>query len=161
MKHTIRRLNIGEGDLYRRVRLESLEESPDAFASTYEAALDRSEESWSSQADASASGTDRATFIVLSDRPVGLAAIYRMDDPPEEGELLQVWVAPGCRGGTVAGDLVDALFHWASGHGFEAIRAEVTSTNERALRFYEKYGFLPRGAGNTTVDPNRILIKNV
>lgn len=142
MKYTIRRLNIGEADLYRHVRLESLKESPEAFAASYEAALSRDHDSWSVQADASASGRDRATFIVLGNQPIGLAALYRDQCFPDEGELIQVWVSPANRGSRIATDLMDAIFDWASCHEFGSIRAEVTHHNLRALRFYEKYGFV-------------------
>ena len=74
---TIRRLNAGEGMLYREARLASLKESPEACSSNYAAAISRSEQSWHEQADSSATGTDRATFIAMGDTPVGLAALYR------------------------------------------------------------------------------------
>ena len=142
MKYTVRRLNAGEAALYRAVRLESLRESPEAFASTYESALARDHGSWRAQADGSASGKDRATFVVLADRPAGLGALYRDPDRPGEGELIQVWLAPECRGGAAAADLLAAIFAWAQANGFETIRAEVAPCNARALRFYEKHGFV-------------------
>lgn len=157
----IRRLNTGEADLYRTVRLESLKESPEAFASTYEAALERSEESWQQQADTSASGPDRATFIVLMDRPVGIAALYRNPEKAEEGEMIQVWVSPEHRGSTVAADLLHTLFTWAASNSFQTIIAEVTSTNTRALRFYEKHGFVrvhPAADGTTA---NTVLMRRI
>lgn len=158
MKHTIRRLNMGEADLYRHVRLESLKESPEAFAASYESALSRDYDSWAVQADASASGRDRATFIVLGDQPIGLAALYRDQSFPHEGELIQVWVSPCCRGSRTAIDLMDTIFNWASCHGFASIRAEVAHHNLRALRFYEKYGFVGiTGAGESVC----ILTKGV
>jgi len=142
MNYTIRRLDMGEADLYRAVRLESLRESPEAFSTTYESALQRDDDSWRAQADASASGSDRATFVVvLAGRPIGVGAIYRDLDQPQEGELIQVWISSESRGGGVAADLMEALFQWAASNGFEAIRAEVTPDNLRALRFYEKCGF--------------------
>lgn len=51
-----RRLKMGEGVLYKEVRLASLKDSPEAFSSSYGDALGRSEESWREQADASAVG---------------------------------------------------------------------------------------------------------
>lgn len=161
MTPTIRRLNPGEADLYRSVRLESLRESPEAFTSTYESALARSEESWQQQAEASASGADRATFIVLTDHPVGVAALYRNPEKFEEGEMIQVWVSPDYRGSTVATDLMHALFTWAASNGFQTILAEVTSNNIRALRFYEKHGFVSvhRAAGETP--ENQLLMRRV
>lgn len=139
--HTIRRLNPGEAGLYRTLRLEALRDSPDAFATTHEAALQRDKSSWIQQADGSSLGDDRATFVVLADRPVGLAAIYRDSDDSAVGDLIQMWIAPSHRGGSAASDLLYHLFEWALPRGFESIRAEVTPGNHRASRFYEKYGF--------------------
>ena len=161
MKYTVRRLNVGEADLYRSVRLESLRESPEAFSSTYESALSRTEDSWQAQADGSASGRDRATFLVLAGQPIGLGALYRDQDRPNEGELIQVWVSPEARGGKVAADLMNAIFDWAASNGFETIRAEVTRNNSRALRFYEKCGFAREGPDSVSGEPSRILTKRV
>lgn len=142
MNYAIRRLNTGEAELYRSVRLESLRESPEAFSTTYESALQRDDDSWRAQADASASGSDRATFVVMAEQPIGMGAIYRDSERPQEGELIQVWVSPESRGSEVAANLMDALFQWAASNDFETIRAEVTPDNSRALRFYEKCGFV-------------------
>ncbi|MBX3742798.1 MAG: GNAT family N-acetyltransferase [Akkermansiaceae bacterium] len=131
----------GEGDLYREVRLRSLLDSPEAFATTHEAASQRDAASWAAQADASATGGDRATFIVIGESPLGLAAIYRDADPSPEGELLQVWISPELRGSDTALRLMEVAWNWAMENGFSRIRAEVKSDNVRALRFYEKCGF--------------------
>lgn len=139
--HTIRRLNPGEGFLYREVRLEALKDSPEAFSTSYESAQERDDQSWATQADASAEGGDRATFLVIADRVIGMAALYRDADVMKSGELVQMWIAPDYRGTSVSMDLLDHLFRWASQHGFETIHAGVTPGNLRALRFYEKYGF--------------------
>lgn len=137
----IRRLNPGEASLYRALRLEALKESPHAFATTYETAVLRNEDSWIQQADGSAQGPDRATFVVITERPVGLAAIYRDAGDTSAGELIQMWIAPEHRGGPLASELLEALLDWAARQGFERIRAEVTPGSSRALRFYQKCGF--------------------
>jgi RimJ/RimL family protein N-acetyltransferase len=138
---TIRRLNVGEAELYRMGRLESLLESPEAFCSRYEEAIARSDQSWNEQADSSASGSDRATFLILEDRPVGLAALYRDSNDPNVGELIQMWVAPEKRGGSAASALINEIFMWAGTNGFSRVKAEVISSNTRAIRFYQNYGF--------------------
>lgn len=137
----IRRLNPGESALYRALRLEALKESPEAFATTYAAALERNEDSWIQQADGSAQGPDRATFVVIADRPVGLAAIYRDAGDTSAGEMIQMWIAPQHRGGPLASELLEALLDWAARQGLGTVRAEVTPGNQRALRFYQKCGF--------------------
>lgn len=154
---TIRRVNAGEAAVYRSLRLEALKDSPEAFSTTYESALERDDNSWNSQADSSAHGSDRATFIVFDDRPVGLAALYRDPGIPSVGELLQMWIAPSHRGGAVSVDLLDHLFRWAADHSFTWIRAEVTQGNLRALRFYQMYGFKPLSPGTKDL----LLIKPV
>ncbi len=145
---TIRRIRSGEADFYKRVRLASMRDAPYAFTSSYETALARSGESWREQADGTAMGADRATFIVFSDdAPIGIAALYRMADRADAGEVIQVWVDPGHRGTRIARDLMDAVFEWAAGNCFREIIAKITNGNTRALRFYYKYGFTPaRGA---------------
>ena len=106
---TVRRIQIGEGEgeLFQRMRLTSLDESPSAFASTYESALNRSDENWGEQADSTARGSDRATFIAFSgDSPLGIAALYRDMERMDVGEVLQVWVAPEYRSKGVAADIM-------------------------------------------------------
>ena len=157
----IRRLSIGEGQLYRAVRLESLRESPDAFSSRYDDAIKRSEQSWAEQADASAEGSDRATFIILNEHPVGLAALYRDEKNPDVGELIQMWVAPELRGGSSATDLLSAIFHWARSNRFSRVKAEVIKNNLRALGFYKKLGFVELDAESHDSEPSVLLTKAV
>jgi RimJ/RimL family protein N-acetyltransferase len=142
MGRQVRRILTGEADLFRQIRLKALQEAPYAFSSTYESAARRSTESWREQADGSAQGSDRATFIVFSeDVPVGITALYRLEGQADAGEVLQVWVAPEFRGKRVAWDLMDVVFRWAGENNFRRIIARVTKENPRALRFYSKYGF--------------------
>jgi hypothetical protein len=99
----IRRLQVGEAELFKQIRLTALQDAPYAFPTTYEAALQRSAESWRKQAERTAQGTDRATLIAFFEElPIGLAALYRRDDNADVGELLQVWVSAKYRGTTVA-----------------------------------------------------------
>lgn len=139
---TIRRIQIGEADLYKKVRLAALRDAPYAFSSTYESALNRSDEIWREHADSTALGSDRVTFIAFSgDVPVGIMALYQLEDQADVGELLQVWVAPEHRCTGLARDLMDAVFAWAGTNNFLRILAGVTSSNVGAVKFYTKYGF--------------------
>ena len=139
---TVRRIQIGETDLYKQMRLASLRDAPYAFGTAYDSALQRTAESWHEQAERTAQGTDRATFIAFfDDLPIGMTALYRREDTVDTGELLQVWVGPEHRGTNVAWDLMDAAFKWARENNFGRIIAGVTKVNARALKFYIKYGF--------------------
>jgi RimJ/RimL family protein N-acetyltransferase len=159
---SIRRIHLGEGQLFKELRLASLKESPSAFSSTYESALGRSRKSWNEQADSTAEGKDRCTFIAFSDGfPVGIAAIYRDNKKKQEGEILQVWVSPDFRGSRVAGELVETILQWSEENGFQRVLAKVTPGNDRALRFYKKCGF--DFAGSTSYDAlgNLVLVKEI
>ena len=139
---SIRRIHLHEGWLYKRIRLASLSDSPDAFSTTLADAARRNSDSWNEQAESSAVGVDRVTVLAFyDDEPVGFGAIYRDDQDQEFGELIQFWVDPDHRGGLVAGKLLEWIFSWASDHGFERLMAWINTENERAIRFYRKYGF--------------------
>lgn len=139
---SVRRIQLGEGELFKQMRLASLHESPTAFSTTYESALARSAESWGEQADNSAQGSDHATFIAFSDDlPIGITALYRDGEKIGVGEVLQVWVAPEYRSKGVALNLMDAVFQWLSESDFQKIIIRVAKGNTRALGFYRKYGF--------------------
>lgn len=139
---TIRRIRRGEAELFREMRLASLKDSPFAFTTTYASAAARSPDSWREQADGTAEGPDRCTFFAFSDdTPVGIAAMYRHTGSKDEGEVLQVWVAPDFRGTVVARDLLDGIFRWSAESGFRRVLATITQGNDRAMRFYRKCGF--------------------
>lgn len=139
---TVRRIQIGESDLFKQIRLTVLKDAPDAFPSTYDTALQRSADSWREQAERTALGADQATFIAFSDDvPVGIAALYRLEHKVDSGELLQVWVSPEYRGTKVIWELMDTIFKWAGENNFRKVIAGVTKVNAGALKFYAKYGF--------------------
>jgi RimJ/RimL family protein N-acetyltransferase len=157
---SIRRIQPGEGQLFKELRLASLKESPSAFSSTYESALRRSRESWNEQADSTAEGKDRCTFIAFSDgSPVGIAALYCDNENKEEGEIVQVWVSPDFRGSGMAQELLETILEWSQENGFHRVLARITPGNDRALRFYKKCGF--DFADSTPCDAlgNLVLVK--
>lgn len=157
---TIRRLKQGEARLYRELRLEALRDSPEAFGTKLADALARDDRSWIDQADASAAGPDRATFVVVAERPSGLVALYRDASDPTTGELIQMWVAPELRGGPVARELLGAIFRWAGENGFLQVRAEVMADNLRALAFYRRHGFT-EAAAKADADASVVLVRAV
>jgi len=160
---SLRRIQIDEGELFKWMRLTALRQSPFAFASTYKAALPRSPESWSEQANSTAQGSDRCTFIAFSDdSPIGIAALYRTEEENDVGELVQVWVSPEHRGKGVARDLMDAVLQWSSANGFRTVVATIGKDNVRALRFYQEYGFKPESEASLNGPDNLdVLVKAI
>ncbi len=160
---TIRRIRKDESELFKSLRLRGLKESPTAFGSTYESAINRSPESWIEQAGGSSQGSGRATFLAFKDDlAVGLAAIYRLAFPIDVGELVQFWVAPETRRQGVAVALLDSVLEWASANDFRAVSAGIMAGNAKAMKFYTKYGFIPEaGIVLNCPDDAAVLIKEV
>ena len=141
---TVRRIKVGEWRSYRQIRLASLKDSPESFSTTFHRLFTSNKllESWIEQADYSAEGLNRSTFLAFdSDKPVGVAALYRDQDHKDAGELIQVWVSPEHRGSGVAGQLIQSTLAWAKESGISQIRTEVLDTNKRAIQLYERIGF--------------------
>jgi len=137
----IRRIKKEEWILYKKIRLESLRDSPAAFSTTFEEALKRTEESWKKQGEDASLGRERCTFLIFHNEEVrGLASIYEKEEKTI-GELLQVWVSPELRGTGTATDLVLAILGWAKDNDYQTIIATVFNNNETALKFYLKHGF--------------------
>ncbi|MBC2600564.1 GNAT family N-acetyltransferase [Puniceicoccus vermicola] len=138
----IRRIRIGEFDLYRKVRLRALKEDSYAFCATYESALERTEEKWRDQADKAAEGSDQAIFIAFcGGDPVGLSAVYKDKRKEDEAEVFQVWVSAESRGTGLGKRIMDSVLEWSKSSGYKRIIATVANTNKKAIGFYENYGF--------------------
>lgn len=145
-EYGVRRIGQNEGEIYREIRLASLTDSPEAFETTLESALERSLESWIEQANSTASGAQRNTMLgFYEDVPVGIAALYQDPDMADVAHLIQVWVYPDHRGTELATHLVSHLFLWAKDCGYRQISTEVNIENTRAIRFYQKLGFQSTG----------------
>lgn len=72
---------------------------------------------------------------------VGMAALYRDKDHPQNGEILQMWIALPYRRQGLGKQLLDTIVDWARGRRFEELKAQITDLNQRAIPFYESYGF--------------------
>lgn len=134
----IRRLRPDDWELFREVRLASLSDAPYAFASTVEQEAAFDEWQWRSR-------IERATwFVAVADgRPVGLVGGFVEDSG--DLHLIGMWVAASLRGEGVAERLVDAFLAWARERPYPGVLLWVADGNDRARRFYERFGF--RGTG--------------
>jgi RimJ/RimL family protein N-acetyltransferase len=140
-RFTIRRLGISDLDAFRLIRLEGLENAPEAFGSTFEK-------------ESSESGQyflDRLTRSAVfggfaGNRLVGVAGFYSFDDTKSrhKGVLWGMYVTPEARGSGLATALVETLLEHAS-EEVEQVQLTVVTSNPRAKRFYERLGFVEYG----------------
>ncbi len=71
------------------------------------------------------------------------AGRVKMDTPftDRSRELHRLYVAPDAKGAGIAQRLMDDVLGWARADGADALYLSVWEKNERAQRFYRRYGF--------------------
>jgi GNAT superfamily N-acetyltransferase len=144
----IQRLTPNEGERLRAIRLRSLGEAPDAFASTFQETAARPPENWRQQLE------HLATFVaVLDGVDVGIVRGTHYDGKPGTAILLSMWVAPETRGKGAGEALIDAVVDWARSHGFVRLVLEVADDNARAVALYARKGFEPTGETSALPEP--------
>jgi GNAT superfamily N-acetyltransferase len=125
----------------RDVRLWSLQDSPDAFTSTYrhEAAFD--EATWRRRA------TTCRWFLASDHRAtIGIAGgVTGWSHDPGDRELVGMWVAPSHRNRGVARLLLDAVGSWARSEGATTLLLGVRAANTGARAAYLRMGLRATG----------------
>jgi len=141
MTISTRRVRPDDSDLLKRVRLAALLDTPTAFASTFAAESQATDERWAALAEQRSAGPDHATFFAVDgDDAVGLVGGHRIDTGTVQ--LVSMWTAPVARGNGVGEMLVGAVVEWAAG---AAVELWVTRGNDAAQRLYERCGFAETG----------------
>ena len=141
----VRRLQPGEWETLRAVRLAALADAPQAFGSTVEREQAFDEAEWRRRA------TNSHNFIAWrGDEPVGqVTVIGRGDgagpDSRREWELVGMWVSPDARGSGSADLLVAAAAEAVQAEAAEHLILWVADGNARARAFYLRAGFRPTG----------------
>ena len=152
LAHTVRSIRPEEWQTYRAVRLRALQDSPDAFGSTYEIEVAQPDSWWTSRiATGATSGFDHALFADSGDAIRGLAWCKVSTSEPGVADLFQMWVDPGSRGNGIGAALVRESINFARRAGVDTLRLGVTVADSPAMRLYTSFGFAPVG----TVEPLR------
>jgi ribosomal protein S18 acetylase RimI-like enzyme len=140
---TVRALGEDEWEQYRSVRLNALEESPEAFVATVDEERAYEEDFWRTRM--------RRSQRLLAEQegaPVGVASVGQArhegeKDNEKVAELFGLWVAPAARGTGVATQLVRAGADAARRQGRSHLAYGVGADNGRAVAFASGFGFRP------------------
>jgi GNAT superfamily N-acetyltransferase len=140
---TVRTLGVDEWEQYRTVRLDALQESPDAFVATLEEEKGYDEDFWRLRLERS-----ERLVAEVDGRTVGVASVGQSradgeEENPRVAELFGLWVAPEARGTGVATRLVQAGAETARRQGRTHLAYWVGADNGRAVAFASGFGFRP------------------
>lgn len=127
----------------KELRLEALADTPIAYLETLSDARTAGDEVWQARAARGAAGGD--SFQVLAwdgERPAATAVSFLRDGA---AWLAAVYVTPARRGTGLLPQLVERCAGWAREQGAAVLRLEVHEDNPRAIRAYDKLGFVDTG----------------
>ncbi len=142
----VRRFLPSEWPIYKALRLQSLNDSPDAFGSTLDQELARTDAAWAERLQsAESSGQDCALLAELGGTPSGLVWAKVDSTDPRTVNIFQMWVAPQARARGVGEALLRAALQWATDYGAHEARLSVTCGDTPATRLYRRVGFVEFG----------------
>lgn len=142
----VRRVRADEWEALRAIRLRALEGSPNSFGSTAVEALQRGDDHWRAWADAGASSSTAAVFVVEDEgRLVGLCGSFLLERDRGVAQIVAMWVEPDHRGQGLGEELLEAAADWCSEQGARELVLDVTETNDAARRLYGRAGFRETG----------------
>lgn len=138
----LRELTPDDADEYRPLRLEALQDTPSAFASSFE---EESVRDPAATRERLRAGPENATFgAFLEGRLVGTSSLFRLPRRKERHKayLVGMYVAPAARRTGVGRALVAAVLDRArSMPGLRQVLLGVEAGNAPARALYEGFGF--------------------
>ena len=134
-----RKLLPHESKIYRTLRLESLEQFPDAFEVNYQEALNTKKLRMESDIENQISGK----FVLgafADDQLIGICVFVKNED--HSGTIYQMYVNKNFQGKNIGSELVQAVIHEAyEKFNITEIFLEVAPNNQSAYQLYKKNGF--------------------
>lgn len=137
----VRRAAHGDEPTLRLVRLRALTDAPDAFGSTLDRELARTDDDWSRWIE------PNPTFLLEAPAvgAIGMVAGAMDEFDPTAALLLAMWVDPAFRRTGGADLLVQAVVDWAREIHATKLSLCVIAGNDSAIRLYERCGFARTG----------------
>ena len=154
MSVSVRRIRPDEGQAFRDIRLQAIQDSPQAFGSSLQETLARPDTYREERARSGAVGQENVVFVAEDiDRWVGVVAGFVLNATAVRSvDLVSMWVHPAYRGQGIGRRLVDQVVAWARERGAEHVALWVTQDNNAATLLYQRCGF--RETGNTQQLPS-------
>ena len=138
----IRQAKSSDVSSYRQLRLEALKNHPTAFGADYEESAARPNEHW--QERLKTDQNREALFFAEQDgQLVGMTGIFRSmsKKSSHKATIVGVYVKPEWRGHHISESMILRCLDWAKIQDVVIVYLGVTTTNQPAIRCYERCGF--------------------
>jgi len=135
----VRRLDVGDADIFKQLRLESLRKEPHNFFHRYEDEIDFTGKQWVDSLQ------NIAVFAAFCDNvAVGIMGLIWHLETAEahHATLVMVYVQKSMRGSGIASLLLREVIKVANIEGITQLELLVSAENPAAERFYCKEGFV-------------------
>jgi ribosomal protein S18 acetylase RimI-like enzyme len=136
-------------DLYKNSRLESWREEPYAFTTSYEDALTWTDQKWQQKLAEALNPEISLTFLAKNEGGVVGHIHAEFNSQAKRRHVLELktlYVSPAYRRNGIAQALLQAVLDQLPGYPFiRKIGLSVAATQEQAIRFYHKNGFVEAG----------------
>jgi len=132
--------------VFKAVRLRALQDTPQAFGSTYAKELQLTDSDWLQRAERW-NGESGVGFLAMDDddSACGIAGSFLDQNDATRAHLISMWTAPAHRQQGIGRLLVNEVLNWAQSRNARVLQLMVTSINEPAIRFCQRLGFAPTG----------------
>ncbi|WP_326562301.1 GNAT family N-acetyltransferase [Micromonospora sp. NBC_01796] len=147
----VRRIRPADTARMRALRLEMLADSPLAFLETVAEAAARPHAEYANRVRQNAFGSQIAAFVAEPPsghpdrRLVGHAGGHAAPAEPGLTVIFAVYLTPTWRGTGLLADLIEAVAAWSRASGRPELMLEVVVGNNRAIRAYQRLGFVDTG----------------
>ena len=137
--------SFADTDQFRELRLFALQEAPTAFSADLDLNRKHPKRFWEDRLKPNPYGI--IFFAEHDNKLIGMTGIRRGDSSKTKHSagIWGVYVRPEWRGLHIAEGLIDMCGEWAKLQNVEIIKLGVVSTNESAVRLYERIGFTVYG----------------
>lgn len=142
---TIREASFADAAQFRELRLFALEDAPTAFSADLDLNIRHSKRFWEDRLKPDPHGI--IIFAEHENQLIGMAGIRKGDSSKTKHSagIWGVFVRPEWRGLRIAEEIIELCCEWAKLRDVQIVKLGVVSTNESAIRLYERNGFTVYG----------------
>jgi ribosomal protein S18 acetylase RimI-like enzyme len=133
-------LRPSQWNVVRRIRLEALSKTPDAFLGDFDIESDYDEEYWRGTFETASWHVFIAADAPMPDRIAGIARSSILDEFPDERYVESFWVRPHYRHQQVGRRMLHSIEREARRELRSVVRLSVLRKNQEAIRAFQSLG---------------------